>query len=476
MTKTLKKISTVNTEFYGSLITIFMLSIAIPGLIMSAINTHERIVGSSTTTTTTTTTEVQFSNSGTSTVVGDFVHVDYAGALVKGFDLDAWKTLNLTGDVVPLAAGAYQQVGSNIYLLGGSINGYTTTTDSVFVLDLATNVMTNITTNGPNPGAWVGNPYSAVDVTNGLIYMYGGWNGITSASVDFSNSLYTFNTSTYTWTFIPAINDPGYRTNGGMIVYDNYLYLFGGVVENAFSANNQMFRLNLNNMTSWEVVVPANTPPSGRQGCVWQLFEGKGILFGGAGSGDNPTNDLWQFDFATFTWTQIQPSAGRFVQPGAVTNAQSAIVGNYMYLYAGKRRPIDTALSDDFWVLDIKQMLWRQLSNAVLLPLHRNYMGIVPDTLDVAIFGGFANIANNGNSAAFFRYNRPAKPIGVITSVTGTTTIVQTSGVVTNTNWNLVNGLAVFVEPSGNLTQVPSQPYENAVGTPISANSILLRY
>jgi hypothetical protein len=229
------------SALYGVLLIVFF-AMAIPSLIMSAINTHERIVSGPSATTTTTPTEMQFSNPGTAIVVGDFVHVDYAGKLVKGFDLDAWKTLNLTGDVVTLADGGYGQVGNKLYLLGGSLSGFGTTTSNTYEIDLSTNVMTNLSTSGPNPGAWITNPYTAVDSVNQDIYMYGGWDGSGSALSDFSNILSKFHVPTRTWSVITAANNPGQRSGGEMIIYDNrYLYLFGGFSAVGFAYTNTMF-------------------------------------------------------------------------------------------------------------------------------------------------------------------------------------------------------------------------------------------
>jgi len=195
-------------------------------------------------------------------------------------------------------------------------------------------------------------------------------------------------------------------------------------------------------------------------------------MWGGAPSGASVRNDLWTFDFPTHTWTEIQPNGGRFVQPPAALGMKAVVVDtHYMYMYGGVS---GSTFRDSLWVLDMQQQMWREVNSAGTLALYRNYMGFDPVTKNVVMFGGFTAI-NSGNSNVMFRYNPPQKPIGVVTNISSLIVTVQTSGIVSNINWSLVSGLDVFVEPSGNLTQIPSQPYTNSVGIAVTSNMILLK-
>jgi hypothetical protein len=160
------------------------------------------------------------------------------------------------------------------------------------------------------------------------------------------------------------------------------------------------------------------------------------------------------------------------VQPPSNLGAKGVVVDDrYLYMYGGAA---GSTVRNDYWVLDIELNVWRQLSSAGTVSLYRQYMAVVPATKDVFIFGGFKSI-NSGNSNVAFRFNRAAKPIGVVLSTSAMTATVQTAGIVTNPDWAyLTPGLPVYVEMSGRLTQVPSQTSSYAVGTAITPTSILL--
>lgn len=445
---------------------------SIPALIMAAINTHYRL--NDLASTSTSFIEAPYF-SGSPVTFGDFVHVNYEGLLQKGFDIEAWKLVSITGDFAPLADGAYGQIGDKLYLFGGSQTTLSNVTDKVYEIDLEQNTMTEVTTTGPNHGAWTFDPYAGVDAENGDIYLYGGWDGGGSLFTDYNNELHKYNVATSTFTFIPTTNNPGNRTAGTMIVYDGFLYLFGGFgVIPTLSYYDEMYRLNLTNPVAWEVVTPTTSPPSGRAFFIWQKISGtKSVLFSGSTSPTTRTNDLWTFDFSNNAWERIQPDNGRFVQPPQRDEARAVMVDDrYMYMYAGKD---GSAILDDYWVLDTNLWVWRELNSAGLVPVFGHYMGVVPSAKDVLIFGGFTLVTLTPSTTPF-RYNRGFKPIGVVTNVAGTSIAnVQTYGVVSNSAWfPLTPGLPVYVDQFGNVTQVPSQIPSRTVGTAVSSSAILL--
>ena len=96
---------------------------------------------------------------------GQFVYVTDDGNISVGFDDNPWTTLALSGDVQPLADGAYGQIGQDLILLGGSLNGYGTPTDDVYLISLRTNEMTKLNSTGAVTPVLttITNPYSVAE-------------------------------------------------------------------------------------------------------------------------------------------------------------------------------------------------------------------------------------------------------------------------------------------------------------------------
>ena len=56
-------------------------------------------------------------------------------------------------------------------------------------------------------------------------------------------------------------------------------------------------------------------------------------IFGGKDSSSQKLNDLWVFDFTTSSWTQIQPSKGKW--PEQRSGHSACLYEHYMFLFGG---------------------------------------------------------------------------------------------------------------------------------------------
>ncbi|KAH9866548.1 hypothetical protein J1614_008238 [Plenodomus biglobosus] len=164
------------------------------------------------------------------------------------------------------------------------------------------------------------------------------------------------------YSLIPALSTfddgktPAARSRHAACAFHGSVAVYGGCNEHGgFIDEKSSVWLFSPERKCWDVLAPtdADAAPGPRQNA--QLFANDThlILFGGIdGSGDN-ASDLWQFDVASRTWTQL-PTA-----PIAASNA--ALMNGQLWLISGS-----DPLSSQIHHLDIssspKEMLWQSLT------------------------------------------------------------------------------------------------------------------
>ncbi|MEM9193417.1 MAG: kelch repeat-containing protein [Myxococcota bacterium] len=102
-------------------------------------------------------------------------------------------------------------------------------------------------------------------------------------------------------------------------------------------------------------------------------------------------DDLWAFDIATRTWTEIVPADGN--RPPGRYNAGLAYdsLGNRLWLFAGNASPNGATpdIRADLWVFDLNTMIWTQLVTG-FTPEPRWWHNLVYDEMRdrLVVFGG----------------------------------------------------------------------------------------
>ena len=124
---------------------------------------------------------------------------------------------------------------------------------------------------------------------------------------------------------------PPARVGHTSVVYGDATYVFGG--ERSSYAYNDMWKLNMTS-SSWSYVPPAqgSKVPKGRYGHAAVVSNGAIIVYGGRGgkAGADLYGDMWSFDIATSTWTELSapPMASRF-------GHGMTLVGDTIYAFGG---------------------------------------------------------------------------------------------------------------------------------------------
>ncbi len=139
----------------------------------------------------------------------------------------------------------------------------------------------------------------------------------------------------------------------------------------------------------WRNLTPISgqAPEARRNGvAIYDPIGKRVIVFGGTGN-NGLRNDLWSFDPALRTWTELNPS-GTIPSPRLGFDAVYDPVGHQMVIYAGQ----GAGFFNDTWALNLNTLEWRDVSPApASRPKARYGSGSIydPVTRSLVQFAGF---------------------------------------------------------------------------------------
>ena len=247
---------------------------------------------------------------------------------------------------------------------------------------------------GPAPSPRFGQAV-AVDAANRALYLFGG-----QAGPDFFNDAWRFDLDDLTWSEIAtgeARPSPRYGTSAVLAGDGTILVSHGFTFEGRFDDT-----WSLDPATGvWTDISPApETRPLKRclHEAVWDAASGRMLLFGGCASGFGPCplGDLWAFDPAAGTWTELAPAGGPAARsnPALIHAEESARIWVIDGLTEG-------GYTADLWSLDLggDALGWVEASQADIAPEPRASHDAAVLDGDVYLFGGFGD---NGALADFW--------------------------------------------------------------------------
>ena len=235
--------------------------------------------------------------------------------------------------------------------------------------DLNTGVWSKLTPEGTAPtqrarasGAW--------DSVRKQYLVFGGrYRAGTSGPYTFLNDLWSYSPETNQWTELSYAGDssaPRGRMNTEMIFdeAEEKLLIFGGgqLTSNfsSFIPYNDLFSYDLKSNT-WEQITPNNNPPPARlfHSSAFDAKRRRLYIFGGGGASafQGPFyNDMWYFDFATKTWTEVPTNStfpARRIKAVFVYDAEN----DRLVMMGGHD---DTSLGNtaDVWSFDLESQQW----------------------------------------------------------------------------------------------------------------------
>lgn len=255
----------------------------------------------------------------------------------------------------------------------------------VFVLQFShsQDVWMNIAVNGtaPLPRYWAnGVLYSK------FMYIYGGSNSSGGAFLD----IHKFDVSSKRWiNFSVGGTFPGVYGLSTSVVYQNYMYVFGG--QNLIGLN-EIAKYDLSS-DSWLGISAKGTPPSGRVGHSAVVYGNYMYIFGGISFmsyAGQTFNDIAKYDFTNDSWVNVTVKG----TPPAARYGHSAIVyGTYMYIYGGSNNayPLPNYFND-VHKYDLVADSWVAINVGGSIPSGRYFHSAVVYANFMFIFAGYDGV------------------------------------------------------------------------------------
>jgi serine/threonine protein kinase len=189
----------------------------------------------------------------------------------------------------------------------------------------------------------------------------------------------------------PSNGGPAILRSSHAMVWDGHgnLLVFGGI-DNRGNLLNDLWEYNTATGSWTELSPPTTQSAPGRCGTtpaarrnaavVWDTVDQKLLLYGGLGAGNTYLGDLWSFDPTSSTWTTLQ-CAGN--SPGS-RSSNAVWDGRHMLLLGGKNT---SGLLQDFWSYT-PGTAWQQLADFPAGP--RVFQTMVSNTNGnrLYVFGG----------------------------------------------------------------------------------------
>jgi hypothetical protein len=296
-----------------------------------------------------------------------------------------WKNLTPAQGAMPQArrngVAVYDPIDHRVVIFGGT--GQSGLLNDTWAFNLNTLTWTQLNTVGSAPDPRLGHD-AVYDPIDQQMVVWAGQQGSR-----FFNDTWTLNLRTLEWHNVsPSSGRPKARY-GSASVYDpleRSLVQFAGFTEEGRRfQDTQSFGIA---SQSWINITPDGAKPGIRcllTGALDRTAR-RMIIYGGQRNG--PLDDLWAYDLASRTWTELTPASrpsGRFFASSFVNRE-----GHFM-VFGGST---SNGNSNDTWAFNFQTNQWSQLEVAAPPSARNGMMGAYIETEDrFIIFGG---ISNNG--------------------------------------------------------------------------------
>lgn len=295
----------------------------------------------------------------------------------------------------------------------------------------------------PPPGARV---YSSlVSYKDKDLILYGGeYYDSDKDKTHVYGDVYVYSTDKGTWSHIHTPGGPLPRTSHQAAIHKSSMYVFGGeftsLNQTKFKHYSDVWRLHLAEWR-WEPL-PSKGGPSARSGHRMLVYKNYLLLFGGFYDNGKETkyyNDVWSFNVDDLTWQCLGPRPG-MPAPAPRGGCQLALHPDQpiLYVFGGysvhyfnveqdasrrkSRKGRDEGddggkgvIHDDVWTLHLKTLTWEKIKKAGMAPSTRSSFAMVVHKRTAVLFGGIFDREGAGEkvySALFndtFKFNMDSK-------------------------------------------------------------------
>jgi N-acetylneuraminic acid mutarotase len=287
-----------------------------------------------------------------------------------------WQTISpASGVILGREENSYAAAGSKFYLIGGR--------GTVSVQEY-----------NPVNKSWVNKAKPPIEIhhfqavtLNGLIYAMGAMNGSYPHEVPLSK-VYIYNPVSNKWIIGRTIPAARRRGAGGAIVYNNKIYLVGGIIDGHWTGHVSWFDEYNPATNTWKIMPNA---PRARDHFQAVIINNKLYVAGGRRSSAS-TGQTFQltvpeidvFDFSLGTWSTLPGSSNLPVPRAGAANVR---LGNEVIVIGGESG-LQVEAHKETHALDVTTNKWRRLAD---LKEGRHGTGAVVSNKDIYIAAGAGN-------------------------------------------------------------------------------------
>ncbi|XP_054826401.1 leucine-zipper-like transcriptional regulator 1 isoform X2 [Eublepharis macularius] len=185
------------------------------------------------------------------------------------------------------------------------------------------------------------------------------------------------------------------------------LYIFGGMVDSAFTQKKNPFWLYDTDSAKWlqrqlSAVEGEGTTPTNRKGHSAVVYRGSMYMYGGYIDIKGVSQEFWTFCFDTEQWLPV-PATLDGGSPGPRHGHAAVVYGNGMYMFGGL---MGLSEQKDFWKWDFITTDWSSIRRSQGPPKVVGHSALIFQDSMLVFGGGISNTKPNGT---LWKYHFPSE-------------------------------------------------------------------
>ncbi|XP_008108092.2 rho GTPase-activating protein gacHH isoform X1 [Anolis carolinensis] len=251
----------------------------------------------------------------------------------------------------------------------------------------------------------------ATCICRGFVYIYGGRKNTTL------NDFWRYKIESNEWEKLDNSEDsPEELEEHSMVEYQDVLYIFGGMVDSAFTQKKNPLWMYDTDRTKWmerqlTAVEGEGTAPANRKGHSAVVYRGSMYMYGGYVDLKGTSQEFWTLCFDTKQWAPL-PAASYGNNPGPRHGHSAVVYGSSMYLFGGL---MGLTEQKDFWKWDFMVANWSNIKWSQGPPKMVGHSALIfKDSM--LVFGG--GVFNTRPSSTLWKYHFPSQMWKKLASLT----------------------------------------------------------
>ncbi|XP_062972763.1 rab9 effector protein with kelch motifs-like [Elgaria multicarinata webbii] len=192
-----------------------------------------------------------------------------------------------------------------------------------------------------------------------------------------------------------------------MVDYQGVLYIFGGMVDSAFTQKKNPLWMYDTDSTKWmecqlSAVEGEGAAPVNRKGHSAVIYRGSMYLYGGYIDLKGASQEFWSLCFDAKQWAPV-PAISYGGSPGPRHGHTAVVYGNDMYLFGGL---MGLSEQKDFWKWDFVAANWSTIRRSQGPPKVVGHSALIFED-SMLVFGG--GVSNSRPSSTLWKYHFPTQ-------------------------------------------------------------------